>query len=232
MDNPINFYEEIPREYLKPIATYKNQKQIGLDLPVRINVVGSSGSGKTQCVMNLIKFFNCFNRVYLFVGDDNEALYHYLIDCVRKTCGKNNIFVSNTLDDVPEIHEFDPSYNNLVIIDDLINEKNNKDINALNLFTNGRKQNVSVIYVSQDYFKINKTLRKNCNVICLCRFDDQKDLQLILSKIKGNLSGDEMRRVYDYATSGGKQYFLTIDTNGNSQTKFRRCLKPIPLGVE
>lgn len=227
MDQSVDFYKVIPKEYLKPVATYANFPDIRIPLPIRVNVVGSSGGGKTQAVMNLINFFNCFDKFYLFVGDSEESLYSYLIDFVRDKYGEDSIFISNDLAEVPHISEFDSSCNNLVIIDDLINSKSNKDINALNLFTNGRKQNVSVIYVSQDYFLINKTVRKNCGTIVLTRFDDEADLMLILRKIKQSLTMEQIQNIYQYCISGGKHNFMTIVTDAPRGERYRRNLKPV-----
>lgn len=228
MEN-INFYKVIPKAYLKPLATYKNYSKIHIDLPIRAIIAGSSGSGKTNAVMNMVKHLDCFDRFYLFVGDDNESLYHFLIDIAREKMGDDAVFVSNNITEVPEISEFDPTLNNLVVIDDLVNEKGNGCSQALNLFTNGRKANISVIYVTQDYIKVNLTIRKNSKILILTRFDDESDLDRILSKFKRKLTLDQIKSIYKYATHGGMENFFCIDMEGKDEWRYRRNLVPIPL---
>jgi hypothetical protein len=222
----LNFYTDVlPDEYKKAIATYANHDDLKIDLPIRCIIAGSSGSGKTNAVMNVIDKFNCFDKFYLYVGDESESLYHYLIDFVRKRFGKNSIVVSNDINEIPAVCEFNPKLNNLVIIDDLLNEKV-KNPNCLNVFTNGRKQNVSIIYITQDYFKVNITVRKNSKVIILTRFDDSTDLKNILTKYKQNMSIANITSLYKYSTDNIKNFFL-IDTEGKPHYRYRKNFMPI-----
>ena len=111
-----NFYELIPKEYTKPLATYKNYDRIQIDLPIRVVIAGSSGTGKTQAVMNIIDQFDCFNRIYLFIADANEPLYRFLVDFVKARFGKKAVTVCDNIADMPDVKSFDPNYNNLIII--------------------------------------------------------------------------------------------------------------------
>jgi hypothetical protein len=227
MSKNINFYKVIDKKYLKPLAEYDNFKEIQIPLPVRIALCGSSGTGKTNAILNIISQFNAFTKFFLFVGDSHESLYKFLIDYVKETFGPKSIMVYNNLDEVPLVSEFDDRENNLVIIDDLINEKNNSQKDALNLFTNGRKANISIINVSQDYFKINLTVRKNCQVTIMTRFDDETDLVRILNKFKRSYTSQEIRNLYDYATDGGLENFFLVDSQGRGEWRFRRNFEPI-----
>ena len=49
------------------------------DHPYRILIIGSSGSGKTNALLNLIKEQNDIDKVYLYVRDLSEPKYKYLI---------------------------------------------------------------------------------------------------------------------------------------------------------
>jgi hypothetical protein len=227
-ESNLNFYTDVlPEEYKKKVATYKNFNNMQIDLPIRAIIAGSSGSGKTNAVLNVIDKFDCFNKFYLFVGDDSESLYKFLIDVVKKKFGPKSIIVSNDINEIPLVSDFNPKFNNLVIIDDLLNERV-KNPNSLNVFTNGRKQNVSIIYITQDFFKVNITVRKNSKVVILTKFNDCLDLDNILKKYKQNLTLEHIRNLYNYAISGNNiSNFFLIDLEGKPEQRYRRNFKAI-----
>ena len=84
------------------------------DHPYRIMIIGGSGSGKTNALINLINKQNDIDKMYLHVRDLSEPKYEYLIkkreDAGIKHVNNPNAFIvcSNTMDDVYE--DFD-TYN-------------------------------------------------------------------------------------------------------------------------
>ena len=50
------------------------------DHPYRILIIGDSGSGKTNAVLNLIKNQPGIDKIYFYVKDPHEAKYQYLIN--------------------------------------------------------------------------------------------------------------------------------------------------------
>ena len=90
------------------------------DHPYRILIIGGSGSGKTNLLLNLIENQPDIDKIYLYVKDPYEAKYQYLIN-ERESVGINHfndpkafIECSNDMNDV---------YKN---IDDYISDKENK----------------------------------------------------------------------------------------------------------
>ena len=62
-----NYYKLIHDEYKTGSGIkYKNYDKLRIDIPFRMLIVGSSGSGKTNITLNLISLMNCFTRIYLF----------------------------------------------------------------------------------------------------------------------------------------------------------------------
>ena len=49
------------------------------DHPYRIIIIGGSGSGKTNALINLINEQNDFDKIYLYAKDLSEPNYKYLI---------------------------------------------------------------------------------------------------------------------------------------------------------
>ena len=59
------------------------------DHPYRILIVGGSGSGKTNTLLNLINNQPDIDRIYLYAKDPHEAKYQYLIN-KREKVGLNH----------------------------------------------------------------------------------------------------------------------------------------------
>ena len=50
------------------------------DLPYRILIIGGSGSGKTNSLLDLINQQSDINNIYLYAKDSYEANYPFLIN--------------------------------------------------------------------------------------------------------------------------------------------------------
>ena len=53
------------------------------DHPYRIIIIGGSGSGKTNALINLINEQNDIDKIYLHARDSSESKYEYLIKSVK-----------------------------------------------------------------------------------------------------------------------------------------------------
>ena len=91
------------------------------DHPYRILIIGGSGSGKTNLLLNLIKeqdYHDMIDKICLYAKDLSEPKYEYLIK-KRKDAGIKNvnnssafIVCSNMMDDVYEdIDNYNPKRN-------------------------------------------------------------------------------------------------------------------------
>ena len=83
--------------------------------PYRILIIGGSGLGKTNALINLINEQNDIDKIYLYARDLSEPKYEYLIkkreDAGIKCLNNPNGFIecSNTMDDVYEnINDYNP----------------------------------------------------------------------------------------------------------------------------
>ena len=81
----------------------------------RILIIGSSGSGKTSALLNLINEQKGIDKICLYAKDLNESKYEYLIKNHKNTGIKHlndpNAFIecSNTMDDGYEnINNYNP----------------------------------------------------------------------------------------------------------------------------
>ena len=141
------------------------------DHPYRILIIRGSGSGKTNVLLNLINNQPDIDEIYLYAKYPYEAKYQYLIN-KRKSDGINHfnnpkafIEYSNDMHDVyKNIDEYNPDKENkiLIVFDDMIADMiHNKKLNSIvtELFIRGRKLNISLVFITQSYFKIPKDVR-------------------------------------------------------------------------
>ena len=99
------------------------------DHPYRVLIIGGSGSGKTNALLNLINEQNDIDKIYLYARDLSEPKYEYLIkkceDAGIKHLNNPNAFIecSNTMDDVYEnIDDYNPNRKRkiLIVFDEMI----------------------------------------------------------------------------------------------------------------
>ena len=104
------------------------------DYQQRILIIGGSGSGKTNILINFIKkqdYKDVIDKIYLYAKDLNEPQYQFLIEkrenAEKKHYNDPNAFIecSNTMDDVYEnIDHYNLSRKRkrkkLIVFDDMI----------------------------------------------------------------------------------------------------------------
>ena len=161
------------------------------DYPYRILIIGGSGLGKQNALLNLINNQLDIDKIYLYAKDPFEAKYQNLIN-IRKKSGLNhyddpNVFVdySNNMPDVyKNIEEYIPGKKCKVrmVFDDMIADMiNNKKLNPIvtELFIRGRKLNISIVFITQSYFKVPKDVRLNSTHFFIIKIPNKRELQRI-----------------------------------------------------
>ena len=140
------------------------------DHPYRILIIGGSGSGKTNTLLNLINEQNDIDKIYLYARDLNEPKYKIFIkkreDAGIKYLNDSNAFIecSNSMDDVYEkVHDYNSSRKRkiLVVFDDMIADiMKNKKFQAIikELFIRRRKLNISLVSITNLIFLFQKML--------------------------------------------------------------------------
>ena len=163
--------------------------------PYRILIIGGSGSGKTNALLNLINEQHDIDKMYLYARDLNKPKYKILIkkrkDAGIKHLNDPNAFIecSNTMDDVYEnIHDYNSSRKRkiLIVFDDMIADiMANKKFQAIikELFIRWRKLNISLVFITQSYFSVPKDVRLDSThylIMKLATKENYKILQLII----------------------------------------------------
>ena len=176
-------------EYTNESRTEHNPKWPYIpDHPFRILTIAGSGSGKTNALLNLIENQRD-NKIYFYAKDPYEAKYQYLIN-KREGVGTNHfnypkafIKYSNDMSDVyKNINNYNSEKNNkiLILFDDMnANMIRNKKLNLIitELFIRCRKLNISLVFISQSYFKVPKDVRNNSTHFFMMKIPNKRELQ-------------------------------------------------------
>ena len=166
-----------------------------------------------------------------------EDKYQYLIN-KRECVGINHfndakafIECSNDMYDVyKNIDNYNPDKENkiLIVFDDMIADMiNNKKLHSIvtELFIRCRKLNISLVFISQSYFKVPKDVRNNSTHFLIMKFPNKRELQQIAINHSSDINTKDFINIYRKCTD--KSYsFLVIDTTllSNNPLRFRKIL--------
>lgn len=215
-----NFYEKkevqcYNRKYVNP-----NYKHHHINIPFRMIIIGASGSGKTNILLNLLNMMtNTFNHIYLFTRNLDEPLYEYLMASISK----DYLHCYEGLDELNRM-DLNTAFEGqcLVIFDDLVLEKDQLKITEL--FIRGRKleNGVSICYLSQSYYGIPKKIRGNTNYLILRKISSTHDLNMILADSSLGVTKEILHAIYKGCVKKSITDFLFIDMNTDPEKAFRK----------
>ena len=138
--------------------------------PYIILIIGGSGSGKTNALLNLVNDQPNIDKIYSYAKDPYEAKYQFLINKRESTGLKHfndpKVFIeySNDMQDVyKDIAEYDVDKEReiLIVFDDMIADMiNNKILNSIitELFIRCRKLNISLFLLHNHALRFQKML--------------------------------------------------------------------------
>ena len=207
------------------------------DHPYRILIIGGSGSGKTNALLNLINNQPDIDKIYLYAKDPYEAKYQFLIN-KRESTGlkhfndpKAFIEYSNDMHNVYEnIDEYntDKERKTLIAFDDMIADMiNNKKLNSIvtELFIRGRKLNISLVFITLSYFKVPKNVRLNTTHFFITKIPNERELQQIALNHSSDISTKDFIKT-DKECAAELYYFLVNDITlaSDNSLRFRKNL--------
>ena len=158
------------------------------DHPSRILMIGGSGSGKRNTLLNLINEQSYVDKIYLYAKDLSESKYEFLIkkreDVQIKYCNDPNAFIecSNRLNYVYQsIDDYNPSRKRkiLIVFDGIITDiMSNKKFQPIikELFIRCRKLNISLVFITSSYFSLPKGVRLNSTHYLVMKINSRKEL--------------------------------------------------------
>ena len=221
---------------LHKVVTNKNEDE---DWPFRMLIIGPSGSGKTNTLLHLINNLHRIDEIYLYAKDLSEPKYEFLVN-KREQARINNLndphaFIEYS-DDMNDVYENINNHNKnrdekvLIVFDDMIADieynKNFKQI-IKELFYRARKINVSIVFITQCYFRALKDARLDSTHYILMKRGNKKELKGIAEEKSGNLDYKDFLKMYTYCTSEPYS-FMTIDARPKATMVFRKNFTELP----
>ena len=207
--------------------------------PVRCIITGPSECGKSVFLTNIIlNIINEYDKIYIYSPSLHQDLYQKLIRCFsnyvpiniipnilneedidiviaeiinNKDFEKSNTEIE-TFDNIEELRYPQEYENNSIVILDDLNEKeiNNDIIQAM--FKRGRHNNLSIFFISQDYYELPKrTIRANGIIFHLFKTNNYLDVRNIYQdKASMDMTLDEFKSLISICWNE-KYQPLTID---------------------
>ena len=189
------------------------------DHPHRILIVGGSVSGKINALLNLINNQPDIDKIYLYAKDPYEKKYKYLIN-KREKAGLNYFIdpkafteYSNDMQDVHKnIEDSNPIKKRkiLIVFDDMIADMiNNNKLNPIvpELFIRGRKLNISIVFITQSYFKVPKDVRLNSTHFFFMKIPNKRELQQIALNHSSDIDFKDFMKIYKKCTAEPELFF-------------------------
>ena len=191
------------------------------DQPYRILIIGGSGSGKTNALLNLINNQPDIDKIYLYPKDPYESKYQFLIN-KRKRVGlkhfndpKAFIEYSNDIQDVyKNIDEYNVGQKREILIvfgDTIADIINNKKLSSIvtELFIRGRKLSISLVFTTRSYFKVPKDVRLNSTHFFIMKILNKRELQQIALNHSSDIDFKDFIKIHKKYTA--EPYFLLVN---------------------
>ena len=173
----------------------------------------------------------------MYAKDPYEKKYQYLINKHEKV-GLNHfndpkaiMENSNDMQDVyKNIEDYNPIKKRkvLIVFDDMIADMiNNNKLNPIvtELFIRGRKLNISIVFITQSYFKVPKDVRLNFTHFFIMKIPNKRELQQIALNNSSDINFKDFMNIYRKCITEPYS-FLVNDTTlpSDDPLRFRKNL--------
>ena len=220
MTDIINFYDHLPKHLKSETKVDKNFKQHYILPNSMICLIGGSGSGKTNAILNwLSKCPDKFYQIIIFnANSTDEPLYNLLKEKIPEIENYSDI------DELPDLKSFeqDKKHEKLLIVDDFINLPSKSMKKILDYLIAGRKSGFTVMCQSQNYTSIPKVILRNIHYFILFRLNDNISINNIIRNHNlENIDKNVFKKLYLDATAEPLNFFM-VDLRGKKETRLRK----------
>ena len=217
----IDWYKKIPKRFLLNNHN-PHYDTHHIKLPFRMIICGSSGSGKTQTLLSLIHAMpETFENIFIITKNKDEPLYNW----AEEKLGKKGLKITEIdKDGLPDLDKLNKEETNLIVMDDLVGEKNQKPMEQF--FLRARKKNASLVYISQDYYSIPKMIRRNMTYLIIKQLSSMKNLTMIAREFDVGISKKVLTDIYKEATKS-RLDFLMMDLEASPEDRFRKNFQQV-----
>ena len=128
------------------------------------------------------------------------------------------------------IDDYNPDKENkiLIVLDDMIVDMiQNRKLNSIvtELFIRGKKLNISVVFITQWYFKVPKEVRLNTTHFLITKILSKRELQQITINHSSDIRTEDFVNIYKKCTVEPYSFFVNDTTlASNNPLRFRKNL--------
>ena len=174
----INFYDKLSKEDKSETKFDKHFKNHHILPNSMIGIIGGTGSGKSNALLNLIsKQSNKYFDIIIFnpVSTDEP-----LLKLLQKKIPELKLI--GNIEELRSLSEFvgDSEHEKLIVFDDVINMSNKDFKKVKEYFTGGRKLGFTVVIMAQNYVSIPKTIVRNCQYFFIFKLNDNTTINNII----------------------------------------------------
>ena len=116
----------------------------------------------------------------------------------------------------------------LTVFDDMIADMtNNKKLNPVvtKFFIRGRKLDISIVFITQPYFKVPKDVRLNSTHFFIMKIPNKRELQQIAFNHSSDVDYKDFMNIYKKCTTEPYSFLVTdITLPSNNTLRFRKNL--------
>ena len=116
----------------------------------------------------------------------------------------------------------------LIVFDDMIADMiNNKKLNSIvtELFIRGRKLNISLVFITQSYFKVPKDVRLNSTHFFIMKIPNKRELQQIALNHSSDINSKDFIKIYKKCTAEPYSFLVNDATlASDNPLRFRKNL--------
>ena len=93
------------------------------------------------------------------------------------------------------------------------------------MFLRGRKLNISLVFISQSYFKVPKTIRLNSTHYLIMKIPNKREIQQIVSDDSTDIDFKDFMKLYKNYTKGPYSFLVNDTTlSADNPLRFRKNL--------
>ena len=136
------------------------------------------------------------------------------------------------------IDHYNPDAENkiLIVFNDMIADMiNNKKLNSIvtELFIRGRKLNISLVFITQSYFKVPKDVRLNTTHFFIMKIPNKRELQQIAISHSSDIDFKDFIKIYKKCTYKPYSFLVNnITLSSDDLLRFRKNLYNISLKTD
>lgn len=202
---------------------FRNINKLAPQFPYRCLVIGKSGSGKSNLVLNMLYKYLDFDTLTVYAKHIDNPEYSKLQEDLEKHFEEANenkkdtedierpFFFTNTLEKFIPIECYSTENQNLLLFDDLAGLPERQQQPIVDVYIRGRHRNISSIYISQSYKRIPKTVRLQANYVIVFKGLNEMDLKSLYGDfVSKGLPYEDFKSLYHHCTN--KKYdFMVLD---------------------